>query len=86
MHRFLRTGCSTSMPGQEGVPAVYSPMARTLEDLETFWEAIFSMKHLYTPKCLPIPWRDIDLSHTKLKWGVMWQDGTSCINLPLECR
>ena len=39
MHRFL-----TSMPGQEGVPAVYSPMARTLDDLETFWKAILSMK------------------------------------------
>jgi Asp-tRNA(Asn)/Glu-tRNA(Gln) amidotransferase A subunit family amidase len=44
MHRFLKTGSGTSMPGQEGVPAVYSPMARTLEDLETFWKAIFSMK------------------------------------------
>lgn len=44
MHRFLKTGNETSMPGQEGVPAVYSPMARTLEDLETFWKAIFQMK------------------------------------------
>lgn len=44
MHRFLKSGNPTSMPGQEGVPAVYSPMARTLEDLETFWKAIFSMK------------------------------------------
>lgn len=32
------------MPGQEGIPAVYSPMTRTLEDLETFWRAIMSMK------------------------------------------
>ena len=44
MHRFLRTGNVTSMPGQEGIPATYSPMARTLEDLETFWKAIFAMK------------------------------------------
>ena len=44
MHRFLRTGNATSMPGQEGIPAVYSPMTRTLEDLETFWRAIFVMK------------------------------------------
>lgn len=42
--RFLKTGNMTSMPGQEGVPAVNSPMAKTLEDLETFWKAIFSMK------------------------------------------
>lgn len=44
MHRFLKTGSGTSMPGQEGIPAVYSPMARTLEDLETFWKAIFALK------------------------------------------
>jgi Asp-tRNA(Asn)/Glu-tRNA(Gln) amidotransferase A subunit family amidase len=101
MYRFLKTGSTTSMPGQEGVPAVYSPMARTLEDLETFWKAIFSMKpwtydhSVSTPcskragiftsmflKCLHIPWRDVDLSHTKLKWGVMWQDGMSCRHPP----
>ncbi len=44
MHRFLKSGNATSMPGQEGIPAVYSPMTRTLEDLETFWRAIMSMK------------------------------------------
>lgn len=43
-HRFLKTGSATSIPGQEGVPAVYSPMTRTLEDLEVFWKAIFTMK------------------------------------------
>lgn len=32
------------MPGQIGIPAVYSPMTRTLEDLDTFWRAIMSMK------------------------------------------
>lgn len=32
------------MPGQEGVPAICAPMARTLEDLETFWKAVVSMK------------------------------------------
>lgn len=42
--RFLKSGNSTSMPGQEGVPAVYSPMTRTLDDLEMFWKAVVSMK------------------------------------------
>ena len=42
--RFPKTGNMTSMPGQEGVPAVCSPMAKTLEDLETFWKAVFLMK------------------------------------------
>lgn len=45
--RFPKSGIASSMPGQEGVPAVASPMARTLEDLETFWAAIFQME----------PWR-----------------------------
>lgn len=42
--RFPRTGNATSMAGQEGVPAVYSPMARTLEDLEYFWKAVVGME------------------------------------------
>ncbi|KAJ8691825.1 hypothetical protein PTI98_011356 [Pleurotus ostreatus] len=42
--RFLKAGNATSMPGQEGVSPVYSPMARTLDDLDTFWQAVMSMK------------------------------------------
>jgi Asp-tRNA(Asn)/Glu-tRNA(Gln) amidotransferase A subunit family amidase len=42
--RFPKTGGGTSIPGQEGVPPVCSPMTRTLEDLETFWKAVVSMK------------------------------------------
>jgi len=41
--RFPRTGGGTSIPGQEGVPPVYSPMTKTLDDLETLWKAIVSM-------------------------------------------
>ena len=44
MHRFIKTGGVSSMPGQEGVPATCNPMAKTLEDLETFWRAVFQMK------------------------------------------
>jgi Asp-tRNA(Asn)/Glu-tRNA(Gln) amidotransferase A subunit family amidase len=42
--RFMNSGNSTSIAGQEGVAPVYSPMARTLEDLEYFWKAIVSME------------------------------------------
>lgn len=42
--RFPRTGNATSMIGSEGVPAVYSPMARTIEDLEYFWKAVVGME------------------------------------------
>ena len=44
MHRFPKSGNNTSIPGQIGIPAVYSPMTRTLADLETFWKAVVSMK------------------------------------------
>lgn len=42
--RFPKDGNNTSVTGREGVPAVYSPMTRTLDDLETFWRAIVGMK------------------------------------------
>ncbi|KAH9940704.1 amidase signature enzyme [Amylocystis lapponica] len=77
MHRFLKTGNATSMPGQEAVPAVYSPMTRTLEDLETFWRAVVSMRPWeYDHSCLPLQWREVDLTAGKpIRWGVMWDDG-----------
>lgn len=43
-YRFPKTGGVSGMAGQEGIPPVYSPMTRTLEDLDFFWRAIFSMK------------------------------------------
>ncbi|KAF9525240.1 amidase signature enzyme [Crepidotus variabilis] len=74
--RFPRAGCASTAPGQEGVAAVYSPMARTLEDLEVFWKAIVSMKPWkYDVSCLPIPWRDVKFEGQPLKWGVIWDDG-----------
>ncbi|KAF9029126.1 amidase signature enzyme [Hymenopellis radicata] len=74
--RMPKMGSATSIPGQEGVPAVYSPMARTLEDLETFWRAIVSMKPWeYEHTCLELPWRPVDLSNKTLRFGVMWDDG-----------
>ncbi|KAF8157116.1 amidase signature domain-containing protein [Crassisporium funariophilum] len=75
--RFLKMGSSTSMPGQEGVTPVYSPMARTLQDLEYFWKAIMSMEPWkYDPSCLPIPWRNVSFAEEKpLKFGILWDDG-----------
>ncbi|KAJ8519781.1 hypothetical protein ONZ45_g3294 [Pleurotus djamor] len=75
--RFLKAGNATSMPGQEGVLPVYSPMSRTLEDLETFWEAVMSMKPwLYDPSVLPIPWRKFTFQGKRApRWAVLWDDG-----------
>lgn len=71
---------NTSMPGQEGVPAVVSPMARTLGDLAYFarsmiWMRPWRLDHTV----LPIEWRDGDAEavreKAKLRVGVMRTDG-----------
>lgn len=80
--RFLKSGnTNTSVPGQQGVAVSFSPLARTLDDLETFWKAVMSMKPWdYDHFVLPIPWREVDLSSAKgLRWGVLWDDGESHI-------
>ena len=42
--RWPKMGMNTSMPGQEGIPSVFSPMARTLPDLVYFSQSMISMK------------------------------------------
>ena len=42
--RWPKMGMNTSMPGQEGVPSVFSPMARTLEDLIYFTKNLIGTK------------------------------------------
>ncbi|KAK3394599.1 amidase signature domain-containing protein [Podospora didyma] len=57
--RWPKMGIATSMPGQEGVPSVYSPMARTLGDLAYFTRAVVGMqpwKYDYTVH--PLAWRE----------------------------
>ncbi|EYE90164.1 putative acetamidase [Aspergillus ruber CBS 135680] len=77
--RWPKSGGRTSMPGQEGVPAVYSPMARTLNDLAYFSRSIIGLrpwKYDYTVH--PISWREEDENEArskKLRIGVMSNDG-----------
>ncbi|KAK3498539.1 amidase signature enzyme [Neurospora crassa] len=57
--RWPKAGILTSMPGQEGVPSVYSPMARTLDDLSYFTKAVIGMKPWkYDHSVHPLAWRD----------------------------
>ncbi|KAH6681055.1 amidase [Plectosphaerella plurivora] len=79
--RWPKAGFMTSMPGQEGVPSVYSPMARTLDDLTYFTRAIVKMKPWkYCHTVHSLEWRD-DVGEDflspdkKLKIGVMRSDG-----------
>jgi Asp-tRNA(Asn)/Glu-tRNA(Gln) amidotransferase A subunit family amidase len=56
--RWPKLGFCTSMPGQEGVPSVYSPMARTLNDLTYFTRSIVGMRPWeYDYTVHPLPWR-----------------------------
>ncbi|KAK3935920.1 amidase signature domain-containing protein [Diplogelasinospora grovesii] len=81
--RWPKMGIRTSMPGQEGVPSVYSPMARTLDDLTYFTRAVVGMqpwKYDYTVH--PVPWRgEVEKEYEggekgrKLKVGVLRTDG-----------
>lgn len=74
--RFPKLGNTTSMSGQEGIPAVYSPMARTLTDLDYFLKSIISMKPWeYDYSVHPIPWKDDLELPKKCKVGVLYDDG-----------
>ena len=78
--RWPKLGICTSMPGQEGVPSVYSPMARTLDDLTYFTRSVIGMqpwKYDYTVHA--IPWRaEVEKEFAekpKLRVGVLRTDG-----------
>lgn len=78
--RWMKTGMCTSMPGQDGVPAVYSPMARTLNDLTYFTKSIIQMKPWkYDYSCHPMEWnQDAENEWTdkkKMRVGILRTDG-----------
>lgn len=76
---------NTSMPGQEGIPAVFSPMTRTLPDLVYFSKSILSMKPWhYDHTVHPIPWRtdeeqDVE-GKKRLRIGVLRTDGMAIVH------
>lgn len=72
--RFPVRGCRSGMPGQEAVLAVNGPMARTLSDVVFYSKTVVdSQPWLRDPKCLPVPWRAVELPE-RLRIGVMWHD------------
>ncbi|KAI8623222.1 amidase [Xylariaceae sp. FL1651] len=78
--RWPKAGFSTSMPGQEGVPSVYSPMARTLNDLAYFTRAVIGMQPWkYDYSVHSLAWRsEIEKEYatkSKLRVGIMRTDG-----------
>ncbi|KAJ5606779.1 hypothetical protein N7537_003398 [Penicillium hordei] len=77
--RWPKGGVNTSMPGQEGVPSVFSPMARTLGDLTYFTRAIIRMEPWkYEHTVHPIAWRsevESEAQNKPLRIGLMMSDG-----------
>ncbi|KIV81473.1 hypothetical protein PV11_03658 [Exophiala sideris] len=78
--RWPKMGMNTSMPGQEGIPSVFSPMARTLDDLTYFTKSFIQMKPWEVDYTVhPLPWRqdlyDDAASNKKLRIGLMTTDG-----------
>ena len=86
--RWPKMGMNTSMPGQEGIPSVFSPMARTLDDLTYFTKSFIGMKPWEVDYTVhPIPWREDQYlsfkqgssitpdSPTPLRIGLMTTDG-----------
>ncbi|TKX23367.1 amidase-like protein 7 [Elsinoe australis] len=79
--RWPKAGVDTSMPGQEGIPSVFSPMARTLLDLTYFSRSLIQCKPWkYDHTVHPIPWREevfsaVSSSSRKLRIGVLRTDG-----------
>lgn len=78
--RWPKNGMVTSMPGQEGIPSVFSPMSRTLEDLSYFTKSMIGMKPWkYDHSVHPITWRGETAKEyaekKKFRVGVLRTDG-----------
>jgi Asp-tRNA(Asn)/Glu-tRNA(Gln) amidotransferase A subunit family amidase len=57
--RWPKYGVDTSMPGQEGIPSVFSPMTRTLSDLTYFTRSLIQCEPWkYDQSVHPLKWRD----------------------------
>ena len=82
--RWPKMGMNTSMPGQEGIPSVFSPMARTREDLVYFSRSLIGMKPWKWDHTVhPIEWRIGEEQKVKeqkrFKIGVMRTDGAKIL-------
>jgi Asp-tRNA(Asn)/Glu-tRNA(Gln) amidotransferase A subunit family amidase len=78
--RWPKYGVDTSMPGQEGIPSVFSPMTRTLGDLVYFTKSLIQCKPWkYDQSVHRLAWRqdayDEFKDKKRLRVGVLRTDG-----------
>jgi amidase len=73
--RFPNFQTRSGLAGQEAVNSVNGPMAKTLEEIVLWARTVVGQQPWLTdPKCLPIPWRDVEVTKS-LKIGVLHHDG-----------
>ena len=73
--RFPTLKCRSGMSGQEAVPSVNGPMARTIDDIILEAKTVVDAEPwLHDSRMVPLPWRDVVLPE-RLKIAVMWDDG-----------
>ncbi|UZJ53325.1 hypothetical protein CBS101457_002645 [Exobasidium rhododendri] len=77
--RFPTMGCRSGMSGQEAVNSINGPMANDLASLGIFAKAIVDLEPWrFDPKCIPIPWKNIEPSSLPSKglvFGMIFDDG-----------
>ena len=78
--RWPKMGINTSMPGQEGIPSVFSPMSRTLGDLVYFTKCIIGSSPWQQDHTVhPLVWDKVLEEETRdkkeYKIGIMRTDG-----------
>lgn len=78
----------TTTEGQEHVPSVAGPMARSISSLIAIMKAVLSAEPwMLDPKVAPIPWRDDVYTSTlsrKLVIGVLRDDGVVRVHPPIR--
>lgn len=77
-----------STEGQEHIPSVIGPMARTISSLKMITKAVIDAEPWnLDPKVAPIPWRENvykDTLQRKLVFGVLRDDGVLRVHPPIK--
>lgn len=77
-----------STEGQEHVPSVVGPMARSMSSLKMITKAVIDAEPWnLDPKVAPIPWREDvyqDTLQRKLVFGVLRDDGVVRVHPPIK--
>lgn len=75
-------GCGA---GAEFVPPVNGPLARSVDSLELFMEAVIGTKPWTAdPHCIRMPWTPVDLRNKSLRIGILRDNGMVRPHPPIE--